>query len=280
MVEIRPARADDYDAYVGLFGELGLPDPVPTRERFAEAQVPMMRVAADDGAVVGYVTWRPYGPVAHVVQLAVDRARRGQRIGEMLLEHVRGEARAAGCKSWYLNVKRGNTPALRLYERVGLRYELEATAMKLPWANALIASAVDTGGAGGLSGGLADPAEDATIAARFGMPVERLETFRARGGFQLVVVRDAGVPRDGVVARDAGDVVAFAVFAPTFPGAAVFCADRPALAGALLEAIRAWADPRYDFVRVTVEGDRPLAEAVLAMGAELTFEILRLSSLL
>jgi hypothetical protein len=42
--------------------------------------------------------------------------------------------------------------------------------------------------------------------------------------------------------------------------------------------MRAWADPRYDFVRVTVEGNRPLAEAVLGIGAELTFEILRLSS--
>ncbi|HSN26046.1 MAG TPA: GNAT family N-acetyltransferase, partial [Kofleriaceae bacterium] len=134
MVDIRPARADDYDAYVALFGELGVPDPVPTRERFAEAQVPVMSVAEDGGAIVGYVTWRPYGPVAHVVQLAVDRGRRGQRIGEQLLEHVRGAARAAGCERWYLNVKRDNAPALRLYERVGLRFELEATAMKLAWA--------------------------------------------------------------------------------------------------------------------------------------------------
>lgn len=256
MVAIRAATADDYDAYVSLFNELGIPDPVPTRERFVEAQVPVMRVAVDGAAVVGYVTWRPYGKLVHVVQLAVDPERRGQRIGEQLLEHVRGEARSAGCERWYLNVKRDNPPAHRLYERVGLRLELEAHAMRLAWDKAPRVS---------VKGGLADPAEDAAIAAHFGLPVERLTTFRERGGFQLVVVRDP-------------DVVAFAVYAPAFPGAAVFCADRPELAPALLEAMRACADPRYDYVRVTVEGNPPLAEAVLALGAELTFEILRLSS--
>ena len=256
MVAIRAATADDYDAYVSLFNELGIPDPVPTRERFVEAQVPVMRVAVDGAAVVGYVTWRPYGKLVHVVQLAVDRERRGQRIGEQLLEHVRGEARGAGCERWYLNVKRDNPPAHRLYERVGLRLELEAHAMRLAWDKAPRVS---------VKGGLADRAEDAAIAAHFGLPVERLTTFRERGGFQLVVVRDP-------------DVVAFAAYAPAFPGAAVFCADRPELAPALLEAMRAYADPRYDYVRVTVEGNPPLAEAVLALGAELTFEILRLSS--
>lgn len=256
MVAIRAATADDYDAYVRLFGELAIPDPVPTRERFVEAQVPVMRVAVDGHDVVGYVTWRPYGKLVHVVQLAVDRERRGERIGEQLLEHVRGEARGVGCERWYLNVKRDNVPAHRLYARVGLRLELDAHAMKLAWDKAPRVAVM---------GGLADPAEDAAIAAHFGLPVERLTTFRERGGFQLVVVRDP-------------DVVAFAVYAPAFPGAALFCADRPALAPALLEAMRAWADPRYDFVRVTVEGNPPLAEAVLALGAELTFEIQRLSS--
>ena len=263
MVAIRAATPDDYDAYVALFNELGIPDPVPTRERFIAAQVPVMRVATDDAAVIGYVTWRQYGTLVHVVQLAVDRARRGRRIGEQLLEYVRGEARAAGCDRWYLNVKRDNPPAHRLYARVGLRQELEAHVMKLAWANVPSAAT---------PGDLADPSEDAAIAARFGLPVERLSTFRARGNYLSVVVRDREPFGRG------RDILGFAAYDPTFPGAAVFCATRPDLAGALLDAMRAWADPRFDFVRVTVEGNPPLAEAVLAMGAELVFEILRLSS--
>jgi GNAT superfamily N-acetyltransferase len=248
---IRPARPDDYAAYLRLFPELGVPDPVPSEQRFVEALVPQMRIACSDtGDVVGYVTWRPYGAIAHVIQIAVDGAVRGQRVGERMLDHVRGEARAAGCTRWYLNVKRDNTPALRLYDRVGFRYELESVAMSIAWARV---PEVATDGA------LAEPTDDAAIAARFAIPVERLATFRGRG-FRIVVVRE-------------DDIVAFAAFDPRFPGAATFSAARPELA-----AMRVHADPQYDYVRVTVEGDRALADAVLALGAHLTFEILRLGA--
>jgi hypothetical protein len=46
----------------------------------------------------------------------------------------------------------------------------------------------------------------------------------------------------------------------------------------MLEAVRYHADPKFHYVRVTIEGDRALADAVIALGAELMFEILRLSA--
>lgn len=242
-----------------LFAELGVPDPVPDLARFNERLVPQMWVACrpTGSEVVGYITWRPYGATAHVIQLAVDPGLRGQRIGERLLEHVRGEARAAGCTRWYLNVKRDNVSALRLYDRVGLRFELESVAMKIAWANVPAATVRHQ---------LADVAADATIAAQFGLPAERIAMFRTRG-FSLVTLLD-----------DSDALVGFAGFDPSFPGAASFCAARPDLAPALLAAMRAYADPAFDHVRVTVEGNRALADAVLALGAELTFELLRLSA--
>jgi len=69
-------------------------------------------------------------------------------------------------------------------------------------------------------------------------------------------------------------------FTRTFPGAATFCAERPELAGALLDACRQYADPKFAFIRVTVEGDRALADALVAMGAAVDFEILRMAALL
>lgn len=258
MLTIRPARAGDHAAYVRLFAELGVPDPVPGPQRFAEALVPQMRVACSaSDEVVGYVSWRPYGAVAHVIQIAVDAQLRGRRIGEQLLMHVAGEARAAGCTRWYLNVKRDNHPAIRLYERCGLRFELESVLMKIVWT---CVPALE------VRAHLAEPGDDVAIAARFGMPVERIAMFRARPAYRLVTVRD-----------DAA-VIAFAAFDPSFPGAATFCAARPDLAASLLAAMRAHADPRFEFVRVTVEGNRALADAVLALGAERTFEILRLGA--
>ena len=255
---IRPAGPDDYAAYVGLFGELAIPDPVPSRERFVTL-AEQMRVACDDsGRVVGYVTWRPYGALAHVVQIAVDPAHRGRRIGEQLLRHVRVEARGAGCARWYLNVKRDNAPAIRLYERCGFAFELESVVMKLDWARLPRIAVRDE---------LATPDADAAIAARFRIPVERVAAFRARGSFRMVIVRD-----------EDSAVVGFAPFDPSFPGVPALCAARPELAATLLEAVRRHADPAFDFVRITVEGDRALANAILALGAEPTFEIVRLSA--
>ena len=55
--------------------------------------------------------------------------------------------------------------------------------------------------------------------------------------------------------------------------AAVVC-----LAASLLAAMRAYADPAVDHVRITVEGDRALADAAVALGAEVAFEMLRLAA--
>jgi GNAT superfamily N-acetyltransferase len=259
VTTIRPARDDDYQAYTRLFAEFEIPDPVPTRERFVEQIAPQIHVAVRTGEVVGFISARPYGELVHVVQLAVDRSVRGQRIGEQLLEHVRSLAKAAGCTRWYLNVKRDNAPAIKLYERVGFRFELESVAMKIAWS-CIPPHAVH--------GGLADPAEDAVIASTFELPRERVEMFRTkstRSRFHLVTLRDPAL-------------VGFAAFDPDFPGAATFRTTRPELAADLLEAMRAYARADVDYTHLTVEGDRALVDAVLALGAEVTFEILRLSA--
>ena len=259
---LRAARPDDYDAVVRLIGELGVPDPVPARDEWIARSMQLVTVACDEGGdePIGYLAWRAYGPLAHVMHVAVDPARRGRRIGEQLLMHARDAARAAGCTRWYLNVKRDNTPALRLYDRCGLTLELESFALTLPWANV---PRVDVRHA------LLDEhaGEDATVEKLFDVPADRVASFRARGTFRLVTLRD-----------DAGAMLGFAAFSPSFPGAATFAARRPELAVPLLEAMRAYADPQFDYVRVSVEGDRALSDAVVALGADLMFEILRLSA--
>jgi GNAT superfamily N-acetyltransferase len=254
---IRAAAPADYEVFTRLFADFGIPDPVPTRERFVESLAPQIRVAERDGAMVGFCSWRAYGPLAHVVQLAVDPVRRGQRIGEQLLLHVRELALAAGCTRWYLNVKRDNLSAIKLYERVGFRHELESAVVKIAW------SCVPPHP---VNGGRVEPAEDAMVAERFAVPLERLATFRTRARLHLVALREGA------------ELTGFAAFDPEFPGAMVFRILRPALAADLLEAMRPWALPDQDFVHVTLEGDRPATEVLRALGAELMFEILRLSA--
>lgn len=257
-VQIRAALADDYADFTRLFAELAIPDPLPPPDRFAATIVPVMSVAIQGDQVVGYVTWRQYGELAHVMQVAVDRHVRGQRIGEQLLVHARTAARSAGCKRWYLNVKRDNTSAIALYTRCGLTLELESTLLKVEWAHApRVEGVVET---------LATAEEDPEIAARFNVPLERIQTFRSRPTFRMIVLRDEGA------------LVGFAPFDIAFPGAPTLCAATPDLAAALVEAIRHHADPQIDFIRLCIEGDRALTDALVALGAEVMFEILRLSA--
>jgi GNAT superfamily N-acetyltransferase len=259
-ITMREAIPADYPAFVRLFGELGVPDPVPSAERFAVHLVPCMFVACEDGAVVGYTTWRRYGPTAHLVQLAVDPAVRGRRIGALLLEHVRVLAIASGCTRWYLNVKRDNAPALRLYERCGLRTALESWALRIAWARV-------PPWTGAAAAGPAEPAEAAAIAARFAMDRERVELSLSRPGYV------------GLALREAGEPVGFAGFDASFPGASPFCAARPELGRALLDALRPHADhARFDFVRMSIEGDPVLKDELVTLGAEVTIEMLRLAA--
>lgn len=264
-IETRPATETDYPAFVKLFGELGIPDPVPDAGYYVAKLMPEMIVASAGENVVGYATWRTYGTTTHIPNVAVDPAWRGRRVGQLLLERIRVLAKAAGCTRWYLNVKTDNAPAIRLYERCGFVTDKESWALSVPWRAAL-ALPFDPG----LADAIVRPEDDADIATRFGLPPERLPVLRARSTSTVLVA---------VHAPDGGGPVAFAAFDTSFPGAYPFKTLRPDLAGNLMRACHAYAElDKHDFVRLTVEGDRPLYEALTAGGASLLFALLQLAS--
>jgi GNAT superfamily N-acetyltransferase len=264
-IATRGAVESDYPAFVRLFGELGIPDPIPSVDKYVEKLMPMMLVADADGTVVGYATWRAYGTTVHVPNVAVDPAWRGRRIGQLLLERIRDAAKQAGCTRWYLNVKADNAPAIRLYERCGFAVDKESWALAMPWTRVLALS-FDPG----LASAEVRPDEDADIATRFGLELERVAVLRARSASTVLLA---------VHAPDGGGPVAFAAFDTGFPGAYPFKTLRPDLAGNLLRACHARAElDRFDYIRLTVEGDRPLYEALVAGGAQLTFALLQLAS--
>ena len=85
-----------------------------------------------DGVPLGYVLLAihpakdPYGihtlapGEAYIEQVGVAAAARGKGIGKLLLEWAEATARESRCTTLTLSVLNGN-PAIRLYERVGLR---------------------------------------------------------------------------------------------------------------------------------------------------------------
>lgn len=264
-IATRAAVAADYEAFVKLFGELGIPDPVADRDYYLAKLMPEMVIAHDGPTVVGYATWRTYGATAHVPNVSVDPAWRGCRVGQVLLERIRELAKAAGCTRWYLNVKTDNTPAIRLYERCGFVTDKESWVLSIAWRDAL-ALPFDPG----LANAVVRPEDDAELAARFGLEPARVPVLRARSDATVLVA---------VHAPDGGGPVAFAAFDTSFPGAYPFKTLRPDLAGNLMRACHAYAElDRHDSIRLTVESDRPLYDALVAGGATLLFALLQLAS--
>jgi GNAT superfamily N-acetyltransferase len=259
----RLATAADYPIFTRLFPELGVPDPTPTLDHFTTHMLPRVVLLLEADAPIAYGFWQLYGKRAHVVHVVVDREARNRSAGRALIAAMRDHVIEEGASRWYLNVKRDNAAAIRLYERVGFHVALESAAMRIAWGDV---SSLHGPKAAAFTPDAAR--DDAAIAARFAIDVERIGLLRARGCVLAAM-------------RDDAAITAFTAFDPAFPGAYPFRVTRPELARPLLDALKPHARmDRFDFIRITVEGDAPLKQALTAAGAETSFEILQMEALL
>lgn len=71
------------------------------------------------GAVLGYTVGLLAADEAEVLNIAVDPPARGKGVGAALLEGMLEELRRAGARSVFLEVRRSNEAAIRLYRRSG-----------------------------------------------------------------------------------------------------------------------------------------------------------------
>lgn len=69
--------------------------------------------------VVGYAVWSVIPPEGELCDIAVEVSMREQGIGGRLIDDFLGYARGRGLDSIYLEVRRSNDGAARLYEKFG-----------------------------------------------------------------------------------------------------------------------------------------------------------------
>jgi GNAT superfamily N-acetyltransferase len=134
---IRPARESDAEAVTALLAQLDYPfEPEAVRPALAEVLADsghVALVAEEDGRVVGFVNahFRPQlhhlAPVGTIDELVVERDRRGQRIGERLVDAVLEEARERGADVMEVSTHNRRERARDFYRRCGF----EATSVKL-----------------------------------------------------------------------------------------------------------------------------------------------------
>ncbi len=255
-IQLRPAAADDYEAYCRLIPALGTGDPPPSPEDWSARIVPGCVLLESEGDVIAGAWFRRVGSWAHVIHVIVDPAWQGRGLGSRLMDAVAARLRHEGIERWFLNVKRDNVPALRLYESAGLRQRIETSALRVPWS--IVAA-------------LPRPArtpkrrafprsDDAAEEARWSIVPGSISAARDRGERAIRL----GAPSE-----------ALAVFNPSFPGAWCFRLGSPTLARPLLEALRSHAPGDVPYLGVIAE-DPGLADLLRRHGAEVRFELYQL----
>ncbi len=120
VLAIAPAQAADLDA-IDEIERHSFTQPWP-RETFAaelERDWARLDTARSGDAVVGFCNYWLVVPEIHVLAIATHPDHRGRGIAGVLLAHVLASGEALGCTLATLEVRAGNRPAIKLYERAG-----------------------------------------------------------------------------------------------------------------------------------------------------------------
>lgn len=262
MTAIRGAQAGDYDHFVAMFGELGVPEAVPPREVFEASFAPNAFFVCEGERVLGYGHGLAVGPSWHVMHVVTAPDARGRGVGRAIMDEHARRARAAGVSRWWLSVKRENATALRLYERCGLTIALATWAMIIDWADVARLPPAP----GPFTTFVVEPDVDAAVEHALGLATGEVASHRARPGRVLV----------GVRAAETDELVAYASFAPAFPGAFPFRPRDASAVRALFEAMRPHALAEHASVRMVVERDEALVEACTSAGGRVMIEMYRM----
>jgi ribosomal-protein-alanine N-acetyltransferase len=121
-MEIRRARPDDSTGIAEL-EEICFPDPWSKKDvlSYICSEDGMCFVALDDGVPIAYVIGRIIAPEGEIYRIAVKEDRRGRGIGYRLLSFSLKTERGRGLESVFLEVRKSNIPARKLYRSYGFR---------------------------------------------------------------------------------------------------------------------------------------------------------------
>ena len=73
----------------------------------------------DGDTVIGYIFFTTLFEDAEILRICVDKSERRKGIGAGLIGYCAEKAKAAGCTSIFLEVRRENSSAVGLYEKAG-----------------------------------------------------------------------------------------------------------------------------------------------------------------
>lgn len=149
---LRPMTLAELDE-VDAIERVSFKEPWPAQTFADELAKPFARVAValDRGRVVGFANYWLVAGECSLLAIATHPDQRGRGVGARLMAHLLEEARAAGCELCLLEVRRGNRPAIALYERCGFATTYVRQAYYADGEDALVMTLLFDGGAGSAS---------------------------------------------------------------------------------------------------------------------------------
>ena len=118
-MQVRPAGDDERRQAAALWIERWGSPRVVTRGRVHEPMGFPMLVAIKEGQIAGALTYDVKDGAMEAV--TVDAFAEGRGAGRALIDAAAAEARRLGCDRLWLITTNDNTPALRFYQRCGMR---------------------------------------------------------------------------------------------------------------------------------------------------------------
>jgi ribosomal-protein-alanine N-acetyltransferase len=125
-VRIREMEPGDLDGVMAIEG-VSFPTPWP-RKLFEEEIVrafsdALVAVPAEGEGVLGYAVCWTVADESHLLNIAVRPDARGRGVGTELLRECILRSARAGVDRIHLEVRAGNGPAIRMYEREGFSFQ-------------------------------------------------------------------------------------------------------------------------------------------------------------
>lgn len=120
LVNIRPFGPDDLDGIQRIADmSFTFPWTRESMEKELSNEMAHYLVAEFDGKVVGYVGYWQVLDEGHIMNVAVDKAYRGQGIATRLVNAMIDSGTPLGILYWTLEVRVSNAAAIRVYENAG-----------------------------------------------------------------------------------------------------------------------------------------------------------------
>ena len=120
MMTIRDMQIDDLEQVMPIETEnFSVPWTKAGFFSFLIREDAIFLVAEDDQEILGYCGVLTVLDEGDITNVAVRKDRQGEGIGKLLVQELIKKASDAGVTTIHLEVRESNTPAIRLYEKLG-----------------------------------------------------------------------------------------------------------------------------------------------------------------